>query len=646
MAEALVQLADALKKLTSDGAYTGTYSIPARWLNPAIPAEGAHAVNPFTFYHERVLDALALEDRTSNATSTGGDWSRYAVVYNIFVRQTTAWDHDGNGAIELGDLPGGFRETGTFLKTLALLPYFRNLGINTIHLLPITSIGSDGNKGSLGSPYAIKNPYEIDERLGEPCLGLDVKTQFKAFVEAAHRFGMRVVVEFVFRTAAKDSDWIPEHPDWFYWIDAAVPDRDPANPLATGYGNPVFPADTLAKVKEQVEKKKSFKNLPPPPKNYRELFAEPPFMVELIDGRYIGTTVDGRKVRIPGAFADWPPDDVQPPWGDVTYLKMYRYPEYNYIAYNTIRMYEETLAVPANEQQELWNHILNVVPYYQEQYAIDGVMIDMGHALPKNLMKAIVARARDINPDFAFWEENFALTKKSREEGYNITMGYLWSDEHEAEKLKAFCEMLQQKGSPVPFFATPETHNTPRAASRPGGIVYSKLAATLNALMPGVLFLHQGYELGDTLPVNTGLGFTPEDLERLPSWTLPLFSEAALEWNNPASFQEYLSELTALRHRWSELICNPSPTTFNVGVSSNPSVLCFVRVDSERNRAIGVVANLDCLKSASATVSVPGAGNEIIDMLTDRRWKRTGERFSFSLQPGEAHILRVQSQDK
>ena len=77
----------------------------------------------------------------------------------MFVRTTAAFDHNGNGKLDLPLNERGFRETGTFLKAIAMLPYIKRLGATVIHLLPITSIGQDGNKGTLGSPYAIRNPY-------------------------------------------------------------------------------------------------------------------------------------------------------------------------------------------------------------------------------------------------------------------------------------------------------------------------------------------------------------------------------------------------------------------------------------------------------------------------------------------------------
>ena len=111
------------------------------------------------------------------------------------------------------------------------------------------------------------------------------------------------------------------------------------------------------------------------------------------NGRYIGLSDGGKRVRIPGAFADWPPDDNQPPWNDVTYLRMYTHPDFNYIGYNTIRMYDARLARPEHVNRPLWDRIVGIIPYYQREFNIDGVMIDMGHALPMALKAEMVKKA-------------------------------------------------------------------------------------------------------------------------------------------------------------------------------------------------------------------------------------------------------------
>ena len=177
-----------------------------------------------TSFWRASIESILQTGSTPLIEGAQGEWSRRAVVYNLFVRSSCAFDHDGNGEVSVLNRQG-LRETGTILKAITLLPYIRALGCNVVHLLPINRIGLDGRKGSLGSPYAVANPYQLDETLSEPLVGLGPEAEFKAFVEAAHRLGIRVVLEFVFRTAARDSEWVHQHPDWFYWIHADVPDR-------------------------------------------------------------------------------------------------------------------------------------------------------------------------------------------------------------------------------------------------------------------------------------------------------------------------------------------------------------------------------------------------------------------------------------
>ncbi|MBU2471278.1 MAG: alpha-amylase, partial [Bacteroidetes bacterium] len=248
-----------------------------------------------------------------------GEWTKSAVIYNLFVRAGCAFNHSQNGKLDLPCNEEGFRETGSFMKAIALLPYIKSLGTNTVHLLPITPIGSDGNKGKLGSPYAIKNPYEIDPSLCEPNIGVGAEIEFKAFVEAAHKLGMRVVAEFVFRTSAKDGDWVKEHPEWFYWIKENIEDREPKSNDESKYGTPVFTQAELEKIFYAVGNER-FDQLIPPHAIYREMFTDPPKRENIhhINNRYVGILDNGQRVRIPGAFADWPPNDTQPPWGDVT----------------------------------------------------------------------------------------------------------------------------------------------------------------------------------------------------------------------------------------------------------------------------------------------------------------------------------------
>jgi hypothetical protein len=614
------------------------YAVPGLWLDP----DGSpirRPVNPYRF----LLSSIEwIEDQPQESLITGpsgGGWSQHAVTYNILVRATTGFDHDGDGKVSLDPIGDGWMETGTFLKTIALLPYIKQLGFTTVHMLPITAIGQDGNKGTLGSPYAIRHPYRIDPRLAEPALGLDVETEFAAFVAAAHHLGLRVVVEFVFRTASKDADWAAEHPEWFYWIRTDVPDRAPGSMQEDAYGPPIFTSEELAQIQELAPQREHH-DLIPPHAIYRQMFTPPPEQVEMIDGRWIGTCSGGTQVRIPGAFADWPPDDPQPPWGDVTYLRLYDHADFNYIAYNTVRMYDRRLAKPEHAVEPLWERIVGILPHYQRAFGIDGVMIDMGHALPMALKQRMVDETRRINPDFAFWDENFTIAQQSRDEGYNAVIGNFWWMAYRPHKLvDKMLHTCAQTGFPLPFFAAPESHNTPRAAARPGGLAYARTMWALGCLLPALPFCHAGFEVGETLPVNTGLDFLPEELPDYPSEKLALFSEAAYGWENAANLVDWIRRTLVIRARYADLTIDPDPTTFDLLETDNPQVWAVIRQRDEQ--AIGIIFNLDWENAQSFNVQLPTARPLVSDLLSDEEFTLEEGRLRTEFPPSHCAIVEL-----
>lgn len=564
---------------------SSAYYVPGLWIDYQDPSP--RPVDPYAFYASRLESILAAEPVPLVQGSGAGDWSRRAVVYNLFPRVTAAYDHAHDGVLALDPSPEGWRDTGTLLKCIALLPYIQFLGANTVHLLPITSVGQDGKKGTLGSPYGIRNPYKLDFNLAEPATGLDVDALFAGFVEAAHRLGIRVVMEFVLRTSSKDGDWIGEHPEWFYWIQEEVPDRKRDSDYPNAYGNPLFPGGDLYTIKEKVARL-DFSQLPPPPDSYRHMFCEPPRpdQVFMDNGRWIGVLENGTRVRIPGAFSDWPPDDNQPPWTDVTYLRLYNHPDFNYMAYNTLRMYDERLARPENIVGGLWDAIVGVIPHYQREFGIDGVMIDMGHALPPLLKQRVVRAARDINPDFAFWDENFFIGQHSVDEGYNAVVGYFLFDFSQPSKLRGFLDRLSHERLPLPFFATAENHNTPRAADHPFALQYVHAALAFSVMMPGIPFIHSGFELMETKPINTGLGFSDEMIDAHPGETLPLFSEWAFNWTQPHNLVGSIRYALQMRKKYDQLLSSADPATVILGWSDNPNFVVLARQNADHTLVI------------------------------------------------------------
>ncbi len=629
----------ALKQITAElrarrREMNAPYWIPGLWVDFENPDAQNH--NPYDFYANRLEAILYSEPQPVASDPDNNNWTRYAITYNLFPRVTTAFDHNGSGKLEQPN-DDGWRETGTLLKCIAMLPYIRSMGFNTIHLLPINSVGIDGKKGTLGSPYAIRNPYKLDQNLTEPALP-DSELLFAGFMEAAHHMGIRVVMEFVFRVAAKDSEWVGEHPEWFYWIRADIPDRGPDTDAQMAFGNPIWPADQLGEVYWKVQSGQRH-DLPPPPQTYRDMYTAPPRadQVSLVDGQWIGTLDDGTRVRIPGAFTDWPPDDVQPPWSDVTYLRFYEHPNFNYMAYNTLRMYDAQLAQPEHETRSLWDAIIGVIPYYQQKYQIDGVMLDMGHALPPPLLQQVMNTARDINPEFAFWGEDFNISTENRDQGYNAVMGYLIFDLHQPERMQAFVDGLASYQPALTFFTSAENHNTPRAASRMNALGFCHQALLYMISLPGMPFMLSGFELFESHPINTGLGFSPDQVAKYPEAKLPLFSEYAFAWTRHGNMVGAIRYAMHLRRKYEQLLTDPDPGTIYPGSSNNPNIMVFTRCNDDHTLVF--VLNMTMFDHQSGEAELQAR-----DSVAFGRWgfegvTRLSERLSIHVELGGGHSM-------
>jgi hypothetical protein len=612
----LEKMKNELKKLIGKSSH-GKYLVPSLWApvgEEPIDGDPAKDVNPGEFFlkHIEAIEKNAVEGidplMTLNSQipgGNGGKWIEKETIFNLFVRLTTAYDHNGDGTLggnkeDLTQNEFGVRESGTFLKTIALLGYIKSLGATTIHLLPVTAIGHDGNKGELGSPYAIKNPYKLEESQADTIIDMDAEEQFKALVQACHLLGIRVITEFVFRTASKDSEWIKENPEWFYWIREDVQDRDPdeKDPAVAckHYGNPIFQQEELEIINQKVACG-DHNNLPAPSPEFKGFFTLSPNKEDVKFNEKKQYRANAKcpfsgkmeTARIPGAFADWPPDDNQPPWGDVTYLRMYEdenesQPEFNYIAYNTIRMYDNALAKDELANKSLWKKLRELVPSYQEKYAIDGVMVDMGHAVPVKLMQEIITKAREIDPNFAFLSENFDIKQDSVDAGYNAVVGYAWWVEYRRDGMYSLLNHVGNEGVPLSYFGAVENHNTPRAAERAGGERYAKYAFLVNSMLPGSIpFIHSGQELGETIPVNTGLDFSDEILAGLKGKKLALFDLSSYEWDKKHSLLSFVKKVLKVREENSKAVMNNNTETFGTLETGHADIICFMRKEGDQN---------------------------------------------------------------
>ncbi|MBM3163694.1 MAG: alpha-amylase [Chlorobi bacterium] len=632
--EALPRHLRQLRRLPVDQAY----HVPQLWTTECT---GTDSVQPGTYYAEIIEKMLELAARKPVNPLKGENWTRNAVVYNLFVRLTTAFDHNRDGSLGQEPLACGFRETGTLLKAIALLPYIASLGANTVYLLPLTAIGTAHRKGNLGSPYAVKDPFEIDPMLDEPALRLSAAFLLKAFVEAAHLLGMKVVFEFVFRTAAIDSRWVTSHPSWFYWLSDSVSDNR--------YGPPVFETQTLNTIYEKVDKH-DHHSLPAPSPEYTSMFVPVPETLRAEHGGIVGVQRDGGTCHVASAFSDWPPDDRQPPWTDVTYLKMHNHENFNYIAYNTIRMYDTALDDPETFNRDLWDTIESIIPWYQETYGIDGAMIDMGHALPSELKGRIVGSARKNRPDFAFWDENFDPTPAMRAEGFDAVFGSLPFVIHDTVFIRGLLNYLNRSGVALPFFGTGENHNTPRVCHRlPGmeaGRNRSAFIFTLSAILPSIPFIHSGMEICEWHPVNLGLNFDEHDRTSFPAEKLPLFSAFGYDWadsNRLVPLNGYIRTVLDIRNRYARLVQCGEKGSIGLPYVTEPDLFAVLR--RNEGQTLLFIGNSNGEQPRTGTIEFAFEKAVVVELVEQRQYVISDHKLTISCLPGQCMLFELPRQN-
>ncbi len=114
-----------------------------------------------------------------------------SVIYSLNLRTFNANDANGNGIIDfsLGET------SGSFINAIDRLDEIKELGINTIHVLPITPVGKIKALGTAGSLYAMSDFAKINQQLVDPNSELSPKEQAKLFFDECHKRGIKVLID-------------------------------------------------------------------------------------------------------------------------------------------------------------------------------------------------------------------------------------------------------------------------------------------------------------------------------------------------------------------------------------------------------------------------------------------------------------------
>ncbi len=137
--------------------------------------------------NSEIVDLLKSEFYYKTARKSE-EWVKDAIIYEIY--------------------PRAFSKGGTFKEITNDIPRLKELGINVIWLMPIHPIGEVKRKGTLGSPYSIKDYYKINPEYG-------TENDFKELVKTAHENDIKVIIDLVINHTSWDNKLIEEHPEWY-----------------------------------------------------------------------------------------------------------------------------------------------------------------------------------------------------------------------------------------------------------------------------------------------------------------------------------------------------------------------------------------------------------------------------------------------
>lgn len=687
----LIRLLNRLKKNINQE--VAPYYIPDVWNSWGYQGEelvkldnGEQIVHPYRFYHDVIAEYI-LKNRDPNVdytkpyqqllgTQTGGNWIKESTVYSMMVRTSSAWDHNRNGVLD--DInQEGFKETGTFVKTLALLPLLKKMGVSALYLLPISLYSERDKKGELGSVYGVKNFFAFDPHLKDSMTGEDltIEEEFAALVEACHILGIRVLIDIIPRTNAIESDLVIDHPEWFYWIKCeAFTDYRPPQVPDLGFVAPTEELlPTIYRSEAVLSHIRKFTHDPKTidPEKFERIqkqFKENPqgYFSDLIKAEF--------GVQVAPAFSDMV-NDTQPPWTDITFFRMYldhpveskRELEKHfddaesvppYILYDTIKCNWYQGLQP---NVELWETLSDIIPYYQKQFGIDGARIDMGHALPKELLELIMKKARSIDPEFTFIAEelNMSQAEAAKANGYNVIVGSGFFDEPRYQNFKLHEFMLTTHRHAIPVFACGETHDTPRLASREGGKTLAKMITILNYFLPNAVpFINSGQEVFELAPMNTGLDVQENALTLLepedPFYgKLALFDKYAYHYLNEGrwEFIHDMEQAKSIREAYLDAILDRNAYVPVQFTEEKVQGIAFSYVKDER--VLLIVANTDPKQDNQLTLDLQPLGEKLSNIedfhihrlfaLNDDATLPTYENglLSFTFTPGDVQIIEM-----
>lgn len=455
-------------------------------------------VNPYEFYTFAIQSILTNRKEAMESTvplkekGKKGDWLKQRFLYFQDLRTLGSWDHDRDGELSYFNMYG-LSDQGTFLKAIILMPLLARAGIDTLLLHTIYPLDQKRNLHDFSDPHAILSFREWNPYFADPmAAGISVVDQAKAFMEAAHAYGMKVILDFCPALAARNSSYIKEHPEWFYWIKKEYEPSYHA-PHVEGLPTGCIPTENACKLLYQSEDTKA----------HIEAFTKDPKSIdeERFEDLLQAYTSEERLPAIEDSYhittAMMISDQINaelPIAKEYTMLRFYedrhahcpKDKEAPYLLQDMVRM---DMYPGKHPMTSLWDEIKDSLAMWSKVFEMDGFYFSKPYLLPEKLIKEMISTVRKLNPQAAILmeatDEEHAQIYKKR--GCDVVTGASAYQLHDIWSYQYHTYAYSLLSTPYLQLAASELLDTPRITQYDGGESLAKLFLYMNLFLPNAV---------------------------------------------------------------------------------------------------------------------------------------------------------------
>ena len=334
--------------------------------------------------------------------SSGGNWQWYGGrnpvvnVSDVSTRDLVVYEMQANVMNATGDDHNGrstFRDM--YEDGRMGIQYLKDLGVNCIWLQPFHPIGAkdDCNSGTLGSPYSIKNLFQVAPHLGSQNTRENAMHEFTNFVQAAAAEGISVIFDVIFNHVATDIEI----------------ERDPSNPYQL-YSNPLTEMRNVR------------------PQWFSRYVGNHPACQTTKPGSDHGNYRWWEPAQNAGEIGPAPADRHDFVWPDAFDLFWGTYP-----ALGNINDTSDGEWVLSNDVKEMVEYYAYFIEYWIEVTGghTGGFRCDFAQGIPRKAWQYLINRGKSVKPDLYFVSESLdggSIAYRAWKGGFDaINENQLWA---------------------------------------------------------------------------------------------------------------------------------------------------------------------------------------------------------------------------